>query len=115
MLFGAGPILPELALDRASSDLPACCKKDGAHKCSVRRAHAGNEDKNGTPSVRAVCPFPSSTDRALLNQQSFVPGSVQPDAAVILHSPRLPLTPRSVQIDAASAANPKRGPPELAL
>ena len=115
VLFGAGPMLPVLALDRAPSDIPACCKKDGTHKCSVRHSHTDSQNNSGEPSVRAVCPFSSHAEQAIVGQQSVVPSTVRSVASVVLRSPRLPLTQQTARISAVSAANPKRGPPEPGL
>jgi hypothetical protein len=78
LFFGAGPllpVLPALPVGRVQSDIPACCRKGGAHKCSVRIAKKSTEEQDGNPDLRAVCPFLSHAVPGIGGPQSFVPPS----------------------------------------
>jgi hypothetical protein len=115
LFFGAGPLLPALALSRVQSDVPTCCRKDGAHRCSVRSAEKSNAGQNGKPGLRAVCPFLSHAVPGIAGPQSFVsPSAAELFAAVVpiqaLFSYRV-----ATVLAISFLGNPKRGPPQLPL
>ena len=106
-LLGGVPALSVLATASASSDLPACCKKDGAHMCSVRRAHR----KDGKPALYAVCQFVGKATTAIPGQRvrlsPITARSVAPTPKGETIGPSqilVPASPRHFQ-------NLKRGPP----
>jgi hypothetical protein len=72
LFFGAGPLLPALVVGRVQSDVPACCRKDGAHRCSVRIAKKSTAEQDGNPGLRALCPFMSYGAPSAAGPQSFV-------------------------------------------
>src|ERR1700731_2236258 len=75
LFFGAGPLLPALAVSHVQSDVPACCRKDGAHRCSVGSAEKSKAGQNGKPGLRAACPFLLHSVPGIAEPQSFVPPS----------------------------------------
>src|SRR5580704_10114981 len=96
-------------MDRAQTDVPACCKKGGTHTCSVRRTKP--PEKDGKPGVRAICPFASHSNPAVVGHRTFIPNVVRSSTAFVLqHNDFIP----GEQISSSSVvspANPKRGPP----
>jgi hypothetical protein len=115
LFFGAGPQLPALAVSRAQSEIPACCRKDGAHRCSIRSAKKSNAQPNGKPGLGALCPFLSHAVPGIAGPQSFVPPS-----AAELGTAVVPIQPLfSYRVATVLAVffpgNPKRGPPQPLL
>jgi hypothetical protein len=59
-LFGFLLISPAVVAD-ANSNLPACCRKDGKHHCSMTSPDESEESGGALQSVRSKCPmFPGS-------------------------------------------------------
>lgn len=112
VLFCAGPILPALALDRAQSDLPECCRKNGVHMCSVRTAWKIRAEKHGNPLLRALCPFRSHAVLGIRGPQSFVPPSIALNSEVVLQPSNLSAYAGLTALRFFSPGNPKRGPPQ---
>jgi hypothetical protein len=115
LFFGAGPLLPVLAVGRVQSDVPACCRKDGAHKCSVRSAEKSKAEQDGKPVLRALCPFLSHAVPSATVPQSFVPPSAaELGTAVVPIQPFFSYSVITVLV-VFFPGNPKRGPPQLLL
>ena len=115
LLFGAGPLLPALAVDRVQSDVPACCRKDGAHRCSVRSAEKSKADHNGKPGLRAVCPFLSHAVPGIAGPQSFVPPAAAELGTAVVPIQALFSYRVATVLAVSFPGNPKRGPPKLPL
>jgi hypothetical protein len=115
LFFVAGPLLPALAVGRVQSDVPACCRMDGAHRCSVRSAKKSKAEQNGKPVFRTVCPFMSYVAPSAAGPQSFVPPSPAELGPAVV--PIQPFFSRSVATVRAVffPGNPKRGPPQFLL
>ncbi len=113
-LFAGLPVVSVLAATAASSKLPDCCKKDGAHMCSVRRGHAKQED-DGETKLSALCPFAGKTTLAVTAQRMGIAVGAScastPIRASRVHA-------RSQVLVLASTGyfeNSKRGPPSVFL
>jgi hypothetical protein len=115
LFFGAGPLLPALAVGRVQSDVPACCRKDGAHKCSVRRGEKSKTEQSGKPGLQALCPFLSQAVPSATGPQSFVPPSPAELSTAVV--PPQPLFSQGVATVLAVSfpGNPQRGPPQPLL
>jgi hypothetical protein len=108
-LLGGVPAFSVLATASASSDLPACCKKDGAHMCAMRHGRAKQED--GNAKLLAYCPFAGKATPAVPGQR--VGNGVEANSVVA------PLAASNLDAKApafgfASTSflpNSKRGPP----
>lgn len=115
LFFGAGPLLPALAVGRAQNEIPACCRKNGAHKCSVPSGEKPKTEQNGKPGLRALCPFPSHAISTATALQSFIPPSPAKLRTGVV--PQRPLFNYKVAIASVVSfpGNPKRGPPQPLL
>jgi len=115
LFFGAGPLLPALAVSHVQSDVPACCRKDGAHMCSVRSADKSKAEQNGKPALRAACPFLSHPVPGIAGPRSFVlPSTPESGTAVIPIQPLFSYRETTV-LAVLLPGNPKRGPPQPLL
>jgi len=60
-LFSYALISPALVAD-ATSSLPACCRKGGAHHCAMNTPDQSDDSDGSLQSVHSKCPmFPGST------------------------------------------------------
>lgn len=109
LLFVAAPVLSALAGTSVSSDLPACCKKDGAHMCSVRRTRASQNGQK--PRLSAVCPFASQSGPAVLAQPIGTSHSTLSTAARAFEEQRIAHSQVFATAGIPLLGNPKRGPP----
>ena len=112
LAFGYSLIAPALLALTAESNLPACCRRDGKHHCSMdQKAFAVSTG----PSVRAIsgCPlFPAGKS---------APSARQTDAALpaaafsspVVEWPAEASQTASLLRPAFERTSPKRGPPSL--
>jgi hypothetical protein len=117
LTFALGP-LSVLADGSEDANLPACCRRDGAHACSMkaRRAAMRSLDESGRNTVGApeTCPvFPgiaamfASTTPALAATQASAVGAIECGAAVKARNESALSSPLS--------AHAGRGPPVNSL
>lgn len=114
LTFGLSLAAPLLAAP-AEAQLPACCRRDGKHKCGMMMARqaASSSSSPGFNTLAMKCPFyPKSAPTsavthldALIPQQLFA-GSVAQPAAAIAQAEAL------YRISFARSSQ-KRGPPAL--
>lgn len=72
LLFGLMPMAPLLSPD-ADANLPACCRRNGRHHCSMRGMGQGGEGQKGFASLTEKCPCqPPAT--AAVHGPSYGPG-----------------------------------------
>jgi hypothetical protein len=109
LFFVGVPVLSALAATSVSPDLPACCRKGGAHMCSVRRTQASQ--KNGESRLGAVCPFASHTKTAVTNQRARLSVSTNSSAVTALQTRRIVRSQVFIPAGNPLSGNPKRGPP----
>jgi hypothetical protein len=115
LFFAAEPLLAALAVSRVQSDVPTCCRKVGAHKCSVRSAEKSKTEQNGKPDLRAACPFLSHAVPGIAGPQPLVPPSAaELGAAVVPIEPLFSYRVATV-LAVFFPGNPKRGPPQPLL
>ena len=113
LFFVAGPLLPVLAIGRAQSEVPACCRKDGAHRCSVRSREKSKTKQDEKPSLGAACPFLShALPIATVPQSSVPPSSGELGTAVVPIQPFFSYSVATV-LAVFFPGNPKRGPPQF--
>ena len=114
LIFSGNMVLPALLAD-SESTLPACCRRDGKHRCAMMEAFDKQQESAGLSwkSVSRKCPqFPKSTVGFLTHpatpqRQIFFAGStanhpVQKTQTEVLY--RI----------SHNRARQKRGPPSLA-
>ena len=107
--FGSPLVLPLLAFSPdPQASLPACCRRNGAHRCSGMASAA----TNGPAFKAPPCPvYPSpSTPLRLTNAAIAAPPA--PLAALLRASAPPPLG-RPYAHSSIASAHPKRGPPAL--
>jgi len=112
-LFSISLLSPLFAANFDTS-VPACCRRDGKHRCSMRPAHASSESGPGA----------RENDRCPLYQQIFLSQSRAPVAAAPQTS-SLFVSDRSRSLDvrfdsvsssiASLSAHLQRGPPSFSL
>ena len=113
-LFGFSLIGPALFVD-AGSSLPACCRRDGKHRCSMLGAMSGQ-----AASSRAAaqvwgprCPyFPSARAFPPLSGMALLAAS-QSILVAMLNQPALQAQAEAGYRISFSRAHQKRGPPSL--
>jgi len=94
-------------LDVTSAHVPACCRRSGAHKCSM----AGSMPPSGAQSVRAKCPFSMPRlPEAALNFASLAIKSQVSSGLLIDWAESLPYTSSGVRSN-RERSHQKRGPP----
>ena len=111
LLLTGMPILSAWAATPLSSDLPACCKKGGAHMCSMRRSQAHPED--GKPALYAVCPFAGKINPVIPGQRVGLSLMTAYSAAPVPNSDVIGASQALVQASSFHFENFKRGPPPV--
>ncbi len=114
-LFVSGPLLPALAVVDGQSNLPECCRKNGAHMCSVQTAARLRAEHGGTPIARAFCPYSSHPLPWFQGARTFLTLTVDSLTAPISQRNvprRHNIIPSRTRF---AAAHPKRGPPARSL
>jgi len=111
-LFSFSLIVPVLLAGDAESALPACCRRNGAHRCGMLTGHASPDD--GATAQAARCPsFPSGNALTPTWRQAGALGSSsQVYAAIAAQRTAHPQTQSLYRI-AYSRGSQKRGPPSL--
>jgi hypothetical protein len=108
------PLIAPAFTPSADAQLPACCRRDGKHHCSMA---AGDLEQNGPvfQAIRPQCPcFPSGTPSSIPDQRSNAILGSAPSVFVSFHSDSV--VQRSTEAfppSALSRAHQKRGPPSL--
>ena len=106
-------LIPPALFVESESKLPACCRKDGKHCCSMTAAPNGRPSSAGAGVVREKCPSfpqsrstsPSGRANGIMPRQTFF--------AAILSHPALHAQTEARYRVAFSRARQKRGPPEI--
>jgi len=113
VLLGGVPAFSAFAAASASSDLPACCKKDGAHMCAMRHGRAKQED--GNAKLFAYCPFAGKGTPAVPGQRVGNPVAANSVVAPLAASNLDAKAPAFVFASTSFLPNSKRGPPSISL
>jgi len=109
LLLTGVPILSALATTPVSSDLPACCKKGGAHMCPVRGSQA--HQKDGKPALYAVCPFAGKINPVIPGQRAGVSLTTACSVAPVSKGDTIGASQVLVLASSLHFENFKRGPP----
>jgi hypothetical protein len=106
LVFGL-PLVSSLFGAAADQILPACCRRDGRHHCSMVVEGGSPKDLS---TVREKCPYPPESP-ALLLHFSFTPGTAAAVFAGITRHPAIsPQTEAHLRVS-FDRARQKRGPP----
>src|ERR1035438_3485636 len=84
-VFGFWTAAPLMMADPSDSSLPACCRRNGLHHCSMKRA-----DQDQGPSLRNiadVCPYCPQTGASRDYTRTVLPAPVQIFFAAVLSHP----------------------------
>ena len=111
LLLTGVPVLSALAATSVSSDVPACCKKGGAHMCSVRRGQTHQND--GKPALYAFCPFIGKGIPAIPGQRVGFSLTTASSAAPIPKGETIAESQVLVPASPRHFENLKRGPPSV--
>ena len=109
LLLTGVPVLSAFAATPVSSDLPACCKKGGAHMCSVRRSQTHPRD--GKPALYAVCPFAGKINPVIPGQRVALSLTTACSAAPAPKVDTIGASQVLVLVSSLHFENFKRGPP----
>jgi hypothetical protein len=111
-VIGFPSIAPAFAAG-AESQLPACCRANGKHKCLMHRAAAEHDTGQAVASLSDRCPYlaaPAST--AAIHPQSIESGRTD-CCAVFTREAKLPAESEARSGSIFHRTHPKRGPPAL--
>ena len=111
ILFGFAPIAPLFAPD-ADASLPACCRRNGKHHCSMRMTGQLTGNQKGFTAVSEKCPC-GPIGACAVHSPTFQPPAAQRFyAETVFHPARAPQTEARRRI-ACLRSHQKRGPPTL--
>jgi len=109
--FGLPVAAPTLALGESpATHLPACCRRNGAHHCTMRLPYAAN-----APTVSAICPsFPQPSATTPPGTTTALPSPSQHGFLYLsaLTTPQRAETQRRISRE---RSRHKRGPPTILL
>jgi hypothetical protein len=106
-IFSFALIAPAVFAADAESNLPACCRRDGAHHCAMNASSAG------TSLLTPRCPaFPASKNGPITQTVSAASVARVLHGGLVSHSTSRPQTDALLQIS-YNRAGQKRGPPTL--
>jgi hypothetical protein len=107
-LFSWAPILP-LFVSSPSSNLPACCRKNGKHHCAQQSMHSLSPER-GASLVQQKCPLFQHTDEAA-HIQGYTPSESIAIFAGLLSHPAMSAQTEAGYRISFHRARQKRGPP----
>jgi len=111
VLLGGVPALSALTSASASTDVPSCCRKDGAHMCAMRHGHAKPEE--GKAKLFAYCPFAAKGTPAVPSQRAGNVVAASSVSSPILAGGVAAKPQRFALVSTSFLANAKRGPPRF--
>jgi hypothetical protein len=110
--IGFSLIAPGLSLD-AESNLPGCCRRNGAHHCTMNTDEAASNSAMSPQAIRQTCPsFPVAV--TLLAR--FDVATLRPSAAIfaaLLSHPSIQFQTEARYRVSFSRSHQKRGPPAI--
>jgi hypothetical protein len=109
-LFSALSIVPFISSD-PQSNLPACCRGNGKHRCGMQMAEQSTQN-SGFTAVTPRCPlFPKFASSAFRIQ--LYPFAARTLGESMVHQPSAPVQAEAEHRVSATRAHHKRGPPPL--
>ena len=112
LLFGFTLVLPLFASDASEASLPACCRRNGKHHCSMP-AWDAKQGRQFTV-VSEKCPCPPATPAVSHLSNFALPADRAAFAGVISHPAIHAQTAAQYRIS-FDRSRQKRGPPSLTL
>lgn len=105
-IFGFSLIVPVLAVDSASK-LPACCRRDGEHRCAMSSARS-----EAAALIQAVCPAYPKTGATPAYSKTAVAGLCQVVAGPTASESTYRAQTAALAHSSFSRTRQKRGPPK---
>lgn len=111
-------VSPLFAASTADANVPACCRRDGRHQCTMAAAisqrSTGNASETETASVHESCPYNPAAPAAI--SLPFVSDEIQTAVSAGIVSSSAPLAQTEVSLRISiDRSHQKRGPPSLRL
>jgi len=113
LAFSLPLIAPALAFAPDESQLPACCRRNGAHHCALMSEVSVNASRRLT-TISGRCPCPPITHLALMLPHAL---STQHNSAIVAWMPGRTAVIREAEAGYRISflrSRQKRGPPQLA-
>jgi hypothetical protein len=116
LLFLLVPLCLPLAPPRDESSLPACCRRDGKHRCGMAwRLQSSTQDQTNGPAVRSAaepCPYRSALFGPIAPHAMAAPAQKPAYAPPLPYSAAIAQTVLLARISEARSHH-KRGPPSF--
>jgi hypothetical protein len=110
--IGFSLIAPGVLLD-AASDLPACCRRNGAHHCTMNLDEAAANSVMSVQAIRQICPsFPVAIASPTCANLALPRPSAAVFAALLSHPSIQSQTEAHYRVS-FSTSHQKRGPPAI--
>jgi hypothetical protein len=110
--IGFSLIAPGVLLD-AASNLPACCRRSGAHRCTMNMDEAASNSGMPAQAIRQTCPsFPVAIAAPACANLALPRPSAAVFAALLSH-PSIQFQTEARYRVSFSRSHQKRGPPAI--
>jgi hypothetical protein len=110
-VLGVLLLAPALSVNTAS-DLPACCRVSGKHKCALTRMAGTRAETTGGKSLRSNCPYSSVISFGTVpHVTKYVPQVARHLLGLVLDLPARQAQTEARQRISFSRTRQKRGPP----
>jgi hypothetical protein len=107
-------LLPYVSLlSDSESNLPACCRRNGAHHCAMMMEMARNFASQGPAFRTAACPCPFQKALTPIGRGAPYPAVLATVYAAILSHPAVHLQTIVSGLVSKSRSHQKRGPPSF--
>jgi hypothetical protein len=114
LAFGLPLIAPALAFGPDDSQLPACCRRNGAHHCAMMSEVSVNASRRLT-TVSGRCPCPPITRLALMLPHALSTQHNSASVTWIIGQPAIIREAEAGYRISFHRSRQKRGPPQLAI
>ena len=109
-VFSFPLIGPALFAD-AESNLPACCRRDGKHRCAMMDADSHESGGVALQAAKFKCPFFPKTGVATASSKVFALSGSPAAGILLICRPAAPVESERIACAAASRSLYERGPP----
>jgi hypothetical protein len=110
VVFGAPCVVSVLLADSTSS-LPACCRRDGQHQCTLRNDPMSAASEPGVQAVGMKCPVFPRTGPISSHSETLGAGIARAVFAALIQHPSVRPQVEAQYRISYSRASQKRGPP----